>query len=126
MEQLIPTDKLLKFTKTKKQYGWRWDHSFNFKDKATMYISYGYAESELPEELVLTFKYIDKTKDILKDQNIESDIVHKIKVPKPKQVGKSELLFPFDIKSGNKLLWKIFIEAKTKKETTCIYFGFGA
>jgi hypothetical protein len=125
MEKLIPVEDLLKFTKKKSQYAWRWDHSFNLKDKATIYINYGYNENELPDELVLTFKYIDTEKSILKNQNIESNVVHKIKVPKPQSIGKSLLPFGFDIKTGNKILWKIFIEAQTKKEVSYTYFSFG-
>jgi hypothetical protein len=122
MTKLIPVDKLLKFTKSKKKYTWRWDHSFDMKAKAKIYINYGYTEKELPEELVITFKYIDSKKNILKNENIESNVIHKIKVPKRKAVGKSEIPISFDIKSGTNILWKISIEPITKKNESYIYF----
>lgn len=121
----ILVDKLMEFKQNKKQYAWRWDHSFNIKEKGTMYVSYGYAETELPERLKLKLTYLNTDKDLLKNQNIESEVLHDILIPKPNRTGKSELQIPFHIKDGAKVLWKVAFKAETKKEKSYLYFAIG-
>ena len=125
MEKFIPVDKLLKFTSKKKNYSFRFDHSWNIKEKGKININYGYPDSERPIELDLTLKYLDLSKDILKNQNIESHEVHKIIIPKPQLVGKSEVPIDFKIKDGSKVLWKISFKAKTALEKSYLHFAFG-
>jgi hypothetical protein len=125
MERFLPTDKLLKFTASKKKYFFRWDHTFLDKKKANLIITYSYNESELPEELILTLTYLDSTKRIELNENPESNIVKTIKIPKPKSTGKSEIPISIDIAQGTKKLWKVSFEVITDKKVSYLYYGFG-
>jgi hypothetical protein len=123
LRTIIPVDKLMIFSSSKDIFEWYWDYKYmSIKQKGKIIINYGYADSELPDRLILTLTYLDTSKKFHPSENFENIVLHDILIPTPNRVGKSELLLDFIVTEGMKMLWKIKFQVKTKKKNTCLYF----
>ena len=123
MDKVIHDGENLNFTQSKNRITYRWNHKYKLDKNVFMFLDY--TSGEAPEQITVTWIYLDKSKNILNNENPESEVKTTITIPPPRTVGKSQLKFNINNEKGNGILWKVSISAKTKKPKSRLYLIFG-
>jgi hypothetical protein len=123
MDKIIQDGENLSFTQNKNKITYRWNHKWKLDPHMLMFLDY--TSGEAPEQIIVTWTYLDKTRNILNNENPESEVKTTIIIPPPRTVGKSQLKFNINLKQGKSDLWKVSFTSKSKKSKSGLYLVFG-